>query len=69
VKKIYAAVSKRDIAGLPGVEPDYAQTIIDAPPFTAKEDLLAKEVIAESAHGEIQDPVTAEGTEKQSLLE
>ena len=37
--------SKQDIAALPGVGADYAQTIIDARPFNSKEDLLRKKII------------------------
>jgi DNA uptake protein ComE-like DNA-binding protein len=60
------SASKKDLAALPGVGPDYAQTIIDARPFTAKEDLLKKKVIPQTTYDKIQNRVTAEGPKKQS---
>lgn len=51
--------SKKDLAALPGVGPDYAQTIIDARPFKSKEDLLKKKVIPQSTYDNIQGRVTA----------
>ncbi|MDP9160725.1 MAG: helix-hairpin-helix domain-containing protein [Acidobacteriota bacterium] len=59
--------SKQDIAALPGIGPHYAQTIIDARPFTSKEDLLRKKVIPEGTYGKIQDRVTANGPKKNSV--
>ena len=61
--------SKKDLAALPGVGPDYAQTIIDARPFSSKEDLLKKKVIPEATYDKIKDRVTAQGPKKQSLPE
>jgi DNA uptake protein ComE-like DNA-binding protein len=59
--------SKKDLAALPGVGPDYAQSIIDARPFKSKEDLLRKKIIPQSTYDKIQDRVTANGAKKQSL--
>jgi DNA uptake protein ComE-like DNA-binding protein len=61
--------SKKDLAALPGVGPDYAQSIIDARPFRSKEDLLRKKIIPQSTYDKIQDRVTANGSKKQSLPE
>ncbi len=61
--------SKKDLAALPGIGPDYAQTIIDARPFKSKEDLLRKKLIPQSTYDKIQDRVTANGPKKQSLPE
>jgi DNA uptake protein ComE-like DNA-binding protein len=61
------SASKKDLAALPGIGPDYAQTIIDARPFSAKEDLLKKKVIPQATYDKIQDRVTANGPKKQSL--
>jgi DNA uptake protein ComE-like DNA-binding protein len=61
--------SKKDLAALPGVGPDYAQSIIDARPFKSKEDLLRKKIIPQSTYDKIQDRVTANGSKKQSLPE
>lgn len=61
--------SKKDIAALPGIGPDYAQTIIDARPFASKEDLLKKKVIPQTTYDKIQNRVTAQGSKKQSLPE
>ncbi|MCU1302864.1 MAG: DNA-binding protein [Candidatus Sulfotelmatobacter sp.] len=63
------SASKKDLAALPGVGPDYAQTIIDARPFSSKEDLLKKKVIPQSTYDKIQDRVTTQGPKKQSLPE
>jgi competence protein ComEA len=63
------SASKKDLAALPGVGSDYAQTIIDARPFGSKEDLLKKKVIPQSTYDQIQDRVTAQGPKKQSLPE
>jgi len=63
------SASKKDLAALPGIGPDYAQTIIDARPFSAKEDLLKKKVIPQATYDKIQDRVTAQGPKKQSLPE
>jgi competence protein ComEA len=63
------SASKKDLAALPGVGPDYAQTIIDARPFSSKEDLLKKKVIPQSTYDKIQNRVTAQGPRKQSLPE
>ena len=63
------SASKKDLAALPGVGPDYAQTIIDARPFSSKEDLLKKKVIPQATYDKIQDRVTAQGPKKQSLPE
>jgi competence protein ComEA len=61
------SASKKDLAALPGIGPDYAQTIIDARPFASKEDLLKKKVIPQATYDKIQDRVTATGPKKQSL--
>jgi DNA uptake protein ComE-like DNA-binding protein len=63
------SASKKDLAALPGVGPDYAQTIIDARPFASKEDLLKKKVIPQATYDKIQNRVTAQGPKKQSLPE
>ncbi|MGB7600796.1 MAG: helix-hairpin-helix domain-containing protein [Candidatus Sulfotelmatobacter sp.] len=63
------SASKKDLAALPGVGPDHAQSIIDARPFASKEDLLKKKVISQSAYEKIQNLVTANGPKKQSLPE
>ncbi len=61
------SASKKDLAALPGVGADYAQTIIDARPFSSKEDLLKKKVIPQATYDKIQDRITAQGPKKQSL--
>jgi DNA uptake protein ComE-like DNA-binding protein len=61
------SASKKDLAALPGIGPDYAQTIIDARPFKSKEDLLRKKVIPQSTYDKIQDRITTNGPKKQSL--
>ena len=58
--------SKKDLAALPGVGPDYAQTIIDARPFKSKEDLLKKKVIPQSTYDNIEGRVTATEPKKAS---
>jgi competence protein ComEA len=58
--------TKIQLAALPGVGPDYAQTIIDARPFTSKEDLLRKKVVPQSTFDKIKDHVSADGPKKQS---
>lgn len=58
--------SKKDIAALPGVGPDYAQTIIDARPFKSSDDLLRKKVIPQEIYDQIKDRVTANAREKKS---
>jgi competence protein ComEA len=58
--------SKKDIAALPGVGPDYAQTIIDARPFKSKEDLLKKKVIPQDTYDSIQDRLTVTEPKKAS---
>jgi competence protein ComEA len=63
------SASKKDLAALPGIGPDYAQTIIDARPFSSKEDLLRKKVIPQATYDKIQNRVTAQGPKKQSLPE
>jgi DNA uptake protein ComE-like DNA-binding protein len=63
------SASKKDLAALPGVGSHYAQTIIDARPFSSKEDLLKKKVIPQATYDKIQDRVTAQGPKKQSLPE
>jgi len=63
------SASKKDLAALPGIGPDYAQTIIDARPFGSKEDLLKKKVIPQETYDKIQNRVTATGPKKQSLPE
>jgi DNA uptake protein ComE-like DNA-binding protein len=63
------SASKKDLAALPGVGPHYAKTIIDARPFSSKEDLLKKKVISQATYDKIQDLVTAQGPKKQSLPE
>jgi competence protein ComEA len=63
------SASKKDLAALPGVGPDRAQSIIDARPFASKEDLLRKKVIPQATYDNIQDRVTANGPKKQSLPE
>lgn len=59
--------SKKDLAALPGIGPDYAQTIIDARPSNSKEDLLRKKVIPQATYDKIQDRVRANGPKKQIL--
>ena len=59
--------SKKDIAALPGVGPDRAQSIIDARPFSSKDDLLRKKLLPPAVFEQIKDLVTAEGPKKQSV--
>jgi competence protein ComEA len=59
--------SKKDLAALPDVGPDRAQTIIDARPFRSKEDLLRKKILPQAAYDKIQNMVTANGPKKQSV--
>src|SRR5438270_5284653 len=40
--------SKKDLAALPGVGPHFAQSIIDARPFTSKDDLLRKKIVPQA---------------------
>jgi DNA uptake protein ComE-like DNA-binding protein len=61
------SASKKDLAALPGIGPDYAQTIIDARPFKSKADLLRKKLIPQATYDKIQDRVTTNGPKKQSL--
>jgi DNA uptake protein ComE-like DNA-binding protein len=61
--------SKKDLAALPGVGPHFAQSIIDARPFSSKEDLLKKKVVPQATYNKIRDRVTAQGPKKQSLPE
>jgi competence protein ComEA len=63
------SASKKDLAALPGIGPDYAQSIIDARPFGSKQDLLKKKLIPQETYNKIQDRVTANGPKKQSLPE
>ncbi|MGC2447690.1 MAG: helix-hairpin-helix domain-containing protein [Candidatus Sulfotelmatobacter sp.] len=58
--------SKKDLAALPGVGPHFAQSIIDARPFTSKEDLLRKKIVPQSTYDQIKGMVNAEGPKKQS---
>jgi len=59
--------SKKDIAALPGVGPDYAQSNIDARPFNSKEQLLAKKIIPQATYDKIKDRISAGGPKEQSL--
>lgn len=61
--------SKKEIAALPGVGPDYAQTIIDARPFASKQDLLRKKVIPPATYDKIQDRVITNGPKKNAVRE
>jgi competence protein ComEA len=61
------SASKKDLAALPGIGPDYAQSIIDARPFGSKQDLMKKKIIPQETYDKIQDRVTANGPKKQSL--
>jgi competence protein ComEA len=61
------SASKKDLAALPGIGPDYAQTIIDARPFASKQDLLKKKLIPQETYNKIQDRVTANGPKKQAM--
>ncbi len=63
------SASKKDLAALPGVVPDYAQTIIDARPFNSKEDLLKKKVVPQATYDQIQDRVVAQGPKKNAVPE
>jgi competence protein ComEA len=63
------SASKKDLAALPGIGPDHAQSIIDARPFGSKEDLLKKKLIPQATYDKIQNRVTANGPKKQSLPE
>jgi competence protein ComEA len=63
------SASKKDLAALPGIGPDHAQSIIDARPFASKEDLLKKKLIPQATYDKIQNRVTANGPKKQSLPE
>ena len=63
------SASKKDLAALPGIGPDYAQSIIDARPFASKEDLLKKKVIPQETYNKIQNRIAANGPKRQSLPE
>jgi len=49
---------------LPGIGPDYEQSIIDARPFGSKQDLLKKKLIPQATYDKIQNLVTANGPKK-----
>ena len=59
--------SKKDLAALPGIGPDYAQTIIDARPFQSKGQLLSKKLIPQATYDKIKNEVTVSSTKKQSV--
>jgi DNA uptake protein ComE-like DNA-binding protein len=61
------SASKKDLAALPGVGPDYAQTIIDARPFNTKEDLMKKKILPQATYDKIQDRLTAQGPKKNAV--
>ena len=61
------SASKKDLAALPGVGPDYAQSIIDACPFNAKEDLLKKKILPQASYDKIQDRLSAQGPKKNAV--
>lgn len=61
------SASKKDLAALPGVGPDHAQSIIDGRPYASKEDLLKKKLISQDTYNKIQNQITANGPKKQSL--
>jgi DNA uptake protein ComE-like DNA-binding protein len=61
--------TKKDLAALPGVGPDYAQTIIDARPFNSKEDLVKKKVVPQATYDKIQDRITANDPKKNAVPE
>jgi DNA uptake protein ComE-like DNA-binding protein len=63
------SASKKDLAALPGVGPDYAQTIIDARPFNTKEDLMKKKILPQATYDKIQDRLTAQGPKKNAVPE
>ena len=61
------SATKKDLAALPGVGPDRAQSIIDARPFQSKEDLMRKKLLPPAVYNQIQNMVTADGPKKQSV--
>lgn len=63
------SASKKDLAALPGVGPDRAQSIIDGRPYGSKEDLLKKKLVPQATYSKIQNRITANGPKKQSLPE
>ncbi len=63
------SATKKELAALPGVGPDYAQSIIDGRPFSKKEDILKKKILPQATYDKIQDRLTAEGPKKNAVPE
>ncbi len=63
------SATKKELAALPGVGPDYAQSIIDGRPFSKKEDLMKKKILPQTTYDKIQDRLTAEGPKKNAVPE
>ncbi len=61
--------TKKELAALPGVGPDYAQNIIDGRPFSKKEDILKKKILPQATYDKIQDRLTANGPKKNAVPE
>lgn len=59
--------SKKDLAALPGVGPDRAQSIIDARPFHSVDDLMRKKLLPASVYDQVKDHVYAGSPKKQSV--
>jgi DNA uptake protein ComE-like DNA-binding protein len=49
---------------LPGIGPDYEQSIIDARLFGSKKDLLKKKLIPQATYDKIQNLVATNGPKK-----
>ena len=53
------SASKVELSALPGIGDEYAQKIIDARPYTAKKDLVSKNILPKTTFDKISNMVMA----------
>lgn len=58
------SANKEELAALPGMNPDFAQKIVDGRPYRQKTDLVRKKILPQNTYNAVRDQVIAKQQKK-----